>query len=115
MAELRRYLRLTKEYRVEYGPFPASGRDDEFRTGVIRNIGGGGLLLGSEEDFPVGSHLILKTYINGWREEGDDLIEAEDPAQAARITAIAEVLRSEYQSGPGIFHVAVRFLGRILT
>jgi len=115
VAELRRYLRLTKEYRVEYGPFPASGPDDELRTGVIRNIGGGGLLFQSDEDFPVGSHLILKTYIDGWRQEGGDLVEAKDPAQEARITAIAEVLRSEYQSGAGIYHVAVRFLGRILT
>lgn len=115
MVEVRRYLRLAKEYRVEYGPFPLSGRDDELRPTTIINIGGGGLLFRSTEDFPIGRHLILKTYIVGWRQDGQDLAESDDPAQEARITAIAEVLRSDYNPGEGCYHVAVQFLGRILT
>ena len=113
MAELRRFLRASTEYRVEYGPFPFSGREDDLKTSVIRNLGGGGLMFRSSEDFSVGRQLVLKIFIKGWRLEGDDLVESDENSEAP-IIAIAEVKRCIFDWDEDCYHVGVQFLGRIL-
>lgn len=114
MVELRRFLRLSKEYRLEYGPFPPSGGDKPLQTSVIKNIGGGGLLFRSEEPFPAGRQLLLKIYLPGWRQEGEEIVEAADPGAEAAISALAQVRRAEFDSSRGGYLVAVEFLGRVL-
>lgn len=115
MAELRRFLRVAKEYRMEYGPFPFSGRDNEVQPGVIKDIGGGGLMFQSQEPFPEGRQLFFKIFIMGWRLEGDDVVEAEGENTEAAITAIAQVLWSEFDAKEECYKIGVEFLGRILT
>ena len=63
---------------------------------------------------PPGEQLVMKIFIPGWRAHGDDIIEAEDPASEAVITAVAEVLRSVETDANGVYEIGVRFLGRIL-
>ncbi len=112
MSELRRFLRLRKEYRVEYGPFPLSGRDGELQSSLIRNIGGGGLQFYSPESFPEGRQLILRIFISGWRQEGEEMVEAE--GAETLVTAIAQVKRTQFDPDKDSYLVAVEFLGRIL-
>ena len=114
MTELRRFLRISKEYRVEYGPFPLSGGDGELKTSRIQNIGGGGLMFQAPEPFPPGRQLLLKIHISGWRQDGEEIIESTDPETEAPVTAIAQVLRSDYNSDEGYYLIGVEFLGRIL-
>ncbi|MFH1134562.1 MAG: hypothetical protein V1816_00600 [Pseudomonadota bacterium] len=113
MAELRRFLRASTEYRIEYGPFPFLGREDELKSSIIKNLGGGGLMFRSSENFSEGKQLMLKIFIKGWRLEGDDLVEGGESSEAP-ITAIAEVRRSEFDSSAGCYKIGVQFLGRIM-
>jgi len=114
VAELRRFMRIAKDYRLEYGPFPFSGPDDELKTSRIRNIGAGGLMFESTEPLPKGRQLLLKIFINGWRPSGEELVESSDPGSEAMVTAIAQVLRCDPGAESGSFLVGVEFLGRIL-
>lgn len=113
MTELRGFLRASAEYQIEYGPFPPTGRDRTMKTGAIRNIGGGGLMFRADEPFPVDSQLVLRIYITGWRQEGDDLVEGKED-EVAPVTAIAQVTRSEYDANDENYRIGVKFLGRIL-
>ncbi|MEW5724249.1 MAG: hypothetical protein AB1896_14155 [Thermodesulfobacteriota bacterium] len=113
-VELRRFMRLETEYRVEYGPFPLTGRGDEFKTSVIKNIGGGGLMFLAPEPLSGGRQLVMKIYITGWRPDGDDLIEAPGEDVETPITAVAEVTHCEFNQAEGRWSVGVKFLGRIL-
>jgi len=115
VSELRRFLRLAKPYRVEYGLFPLSGRDGEIRSSVLKNISGGGLLFHSPDPFPLGRQILLKIQLTGWREHGDELIESENENETVILTAIAEVKWSEPDPEASGFAIGVEFLGRILS
>ena len=115
MEDLRQYLRASKEYRLEYGLFPLSHRTGEFKSTILKNIGGGGLLFQATEDIPPGRQLVLKIYIPGWRQEGDDIVEAPDRQDEMTLTAIAEVKRSDFDAKNGLWSIGVQFLGRILS
>ena len=93
-SELRRFLRASKSYRLQYGPFPSPERDGPLKESVIQNIGGGGLMFKGSSPIPPGEQLVMKIIIPGWRMQGDDIVEVEDSTCEATITAIAEVLRS---------------------
>ena len=114
-TELRRFLRIATEYRVEYGPFPFQSRDESLKPSVIKNIGGGGLLFVASDPHEVGRQLVLKIYVKGWRLDGDDIVESPDSNQEVPITAIAEVTRCDRAAGQAGWSVGVRFLGRILS
>ena len=115
VTELRRFLRLDKDYRVEYGPFPLRGRDDELKPSLIKNIGGGGLMFHSAEPIPVGRQIILKIHLTGWRQDGDEIVESETGDAEVLLTAIAEVNRSEFNPDGGYYTIGAEFLGRVLT
>lgn len=69
----------------------------------------------SREPFPEGRQLFIRIFMTGWRLEGDDVIEAENENTEAAITAVAQVLRSEFDAEEECYKVGVEFLGRILT
>lgn len=112
--ELRRFLRTSNEYRVEYGLFPLTNPDEELKTGFIKNIGGGGLMFQSPDPFSIGTQLVLKIYITGWLKQGEDIVEAPGSENIAAITAIAEVTRCEFMPEKNLHNIGVQFLGRIL-
>ena len=114
MTELRRFLRASKPYRVEYGPFPLTGSGGGLKESVIQNIGAGGLMFLAPEQFPEGRQLVIRIHITGWRTEGDDIVESAEQDAVAPITAIAEVKRCEPDASPGWHRVGVEFRGRIL-
>ena len=113
-VELRRFLRVATDYRVEYGPFPLLGEAGELKTSVIKNIGGGGLMFPAPEPIEVGRQLVVRIYLTGWRRDGDDVVESSDPNDEAPVTAMAEVTRLDRFPDEERWAVAVKFLGRIL-
>lgn len=70
------------------------------------------MFIGSEP-IPSGEQLVMKIIIPGWRNKGDDVVEAGDSSSEATITAVAEVLRS-VEKDNGVYEIGVQFLGRIL-
>ena len=112
-VNLRDYLRAEKDYPIEYGPFPLSGKSEELKNSTVINISGGGLMFRSSEDMAVGRQIVIKIHLTGWREENDDLVESAN--SVALLTAIAEVRRSEFDHQQQCYLIAVQFLGRILS
>jgi hypothetical protein len=112
-VNLRDYLRAKMNYRMEYGPFPLSGRTGELKHTTVMDIGGGGLLFRSSEELAAGRQIVIKIFLAGWREENNDLVE--DVDSEALLTAIAEVRRSEFDQNKQCYLTAVQFLGRILN
>ena len=112
--ELRRFLRISKPYRIQYAPFPQVGAARDFTETMIVNIGAGGLLFNASEPLTVDGQLILKIHLSGWRQDGDDLVEDPDEKAVCIISALSEVLRCDYDAGLNAWAVAVRFLGRII-
>ena len=114
IEELRKYVRATKEYRLEYGPFPPTGPDDVKKGAVIRNISAGGVLFQSRENFPLGHQLVLSIYFTGWKKQGEEIVEAPEQDHETVIKAIAEITRCEFETETDSYAVGVKFLGRIL-
>ena len=114
MTDLRRFLRVAKEYQVEYGPFPQTGQSGPLKPSVVTNIGGGGLLFNSEETIEVGSQLLLRIFVPGWRRQGDEIVESPDENEVAVISAIAEVRHVDFDQEKTCYSVGVQFLGRVL-
>jgi c-di-GMP-binding flagellar brake protein YcgR len=113
LQDLRQYLRAAKDYRVQYGPFPLVGRDDELKESRLRNISGGGLLFEAHEPLPEGRQVVLKIFLPGWRAEGLEI----SPGQAedeATLSAVAEVVRCQADAETDRYIVGVKFLGRII-
>ena len=112
--ELRRFLRVSTPYRVEYVHFPFPG-NGEPKTSAIKNIGAGGLLFKAHEPFSQGQQLVLKIFIPGWRLDGDDVLEAPDEDSEAPITALSEVRHCTFDPADHCWAVGIEFLGRILS
>jgi c-di-GMP-binding flagellar brake protein YcgR len=114
MDDLRRYLRASIQYRIEYGPFPLSSQGEDLKESFVNNISAGGLMFTAADDFSPGRQLVIKIYVPGWRQNGDEIIEnSEGDAEELQLVAIAEVTRSIKVSNAGVFEVGVKFIGRI--
>jgi len=59
-AERRRYIRLKAYHLVKYKEIADSAKDSSFVSAVIKDIGGGGVCLRTEQEIPVSTVLELK-------------------------------------------------------
>jgi len=113
MKEVRRYKRLAKKYRIEYGPFSAMLDREKMHKGVLINIGGGGVLFSSTEKYDIGTQLYIMISISGWGQNNGKVIKVVDENLELAIKAIAEVLRVDEDRKGGGYVIGAKFSGRV--
>lgn len=113
MITIRKYTRLTKDYRIEYGPFSALFSESSLKATMVKNVSGGGVLFGAYEELPVGSKIILSIYVTGWRQEDGTHVPVPDHAAELQLKAIAEIVRVEHDKDFGYYRTGARFVGRV--
>jgi len=113
MEKRRKFLRLAREYRVEYGPLSALFSGERLKTAIAKNISGGGVLFSAHEELAVGSKIVLSIYVSGWTDEDGSLVPADDPEAELHFKVIAEIVRVERDDESGDFRIGARFVGRV--
>ena len=113
MQEKRHHKRLEKEYRVEYGPFSALINQDQLTQTTLRNLGSGGVLFCADEDLPVGTQLLVRIHIAGWRQKAGEAEKTVDQKDELLLKAIAEVLHVTFDESSSRFLVGAQFLGQV--
>lgn len=114
MNERRKYNRLEKEYRVEYGQFSALVSQDCLKTSVLKNLGSGGVLFRAEEQLPVGTQLLLRIYISGWSQANGRIEKALNEESEMLLKAIAEVVRVDFDlNNKKCYLIGAKFLGQV--
>jgi len=113
MRERREYMRLCKEYQLQYGPVSALVRHECLRSGAAKNIGSGGLLFAADESLPLGAQLYLRISIPGWKQELGHAKKTDQIGSSLELKTIAEVLRVDYDVSTRRFVIGARFLGQV--
>ncbi len=111
MEDRRQHKRLVKPYRIEYGPFTSIVQQETLKSGLLKNVSGGGVLFIAAERFDIGTQLFLKIYISGWSDHDGECIKVSNTDSELLLMTVAEVLRSdEEQDG---YVIGAKFIGRI--
>jgi len=113
MDERRKYTRLEKLYRIEYGPFETLVNKETLKTSTLVNLSGGGALFCSEDAYAAGSQLFLKIYIAGWCHDEGELIKIEEKGRELTLKVVAEVVRSEFDESRQCHLIGTKFLGQV--
>ena len=113
MKDVRRYKRLAKKYRIEYGPFSAMLDRKKLHKGVLINIGGGGVLFSSTEKYDIGTQLYIMISITGWGQDNGKVVKVRDEDLELAIKAIAEVLRVDEEKEGNGYIIGAKFSGRV--
>lgn len=113
MLNTRQYTRLTKDYRIEYGPFSALFSENGLTAAMVKNVSGGGLLFGAYEELQIGSKIVLSIYVTGWKQEDGSYVPVPDHAAELQLKAIAEIVRVEHDKESGYYRTGARFVGRV--
>ena len=50
MINTRQYTRLTKDYRIEYGPFSTLFSGNSLKAAMVKNVSAGGVLFGAYDE-----------------------------------------------------------------
>jgi len=105
--------RLSKDYRIEYGPFSSLFSEDNLKTTRVKNVSASGVLFSADEELQLGSKIVLSIHVTGWRQE--DLTSKPIPENASvlQLKAIAEVVRVERDPESGSYRTGARFVGRV--
>jgi len=113
MINTRQYTRLTKDYRIDYGPFSTLFSGHSLTAAMVKNVSAGGVLFGAYHDLPIGSKIVLSMYVNGWRQEDGSYVPVPDHASELQLKAIAEIVRVEHDNESGYYRTGARFVGRV--
>lgn len=113
MTDIRGFDRLEKDYTVEYGPFPSVLTDKAFKKGLLKNIGGGGILFLSEHCFDAGTQLVVKVFVSGWVLESGTAVLSQQHTDEMPLEAIVEVLRSDHDAATDRYLIGTKFVGRV--
>jgi hypothetical protein len=113
MLNTRKYKRLSKEYQVEYGPISALFSENNLKSTRVKNVSGGGVLFGADEELLLGSQIILSIHVTGWRQENGTFIPVVDRASELCLKIIAEIVRVEHDPELGYYRTGARFVGRV--
>ena len=113
--ERREFKRLQKEYCLEYGLFSDLTDQNNFKKGFVRNLSGGGVLFVSETDFSVGTQLVLKITISGWKKAHDEIVKVPVDGTGLPINAIAEVLGVHAGEISNTYLIRAKFSGQVHT
>jgi hypothetical protein len=112
MDDRRRYSRLDKECRLEYGPFSALMQHDQLKPGLLLNMSGGGALFRAHEKFQAGAQLFLKIHIAGWKHQSGGRVQPCEKGAELLLMTVTEVLHAAADESGG-FQTGVRFLGQV--
>ena len=113
MINTRKYKRLSKEYRVEYGLFSEFLSENKFKTTVVKNLSGGGVLFGTDQALTLGSKIVVSIYVTGWRQPDGTFVPVPDSDSELQLKAIAEIVRVEHDPDAGYYRTGARFVGRV--
>ena len=113
MLNTRKYRRLSKEYRVEYGLFSEFLSENTFKTTVVKNVSGGGVLFGADEALTLGCKIVVSIYVTGWRQADGTFVPVPDHDSELQLKAIAEIVRVEHDADAGYYRTGARFVGRV--
>ncbi len=113
MDERRVFNRLEKEYHIEYGPFSSITGIDQLRSSVLKNLSSGGILFCADETQEIGSHVFLKIYIKGWKNNNGTMEKAQDEVSEMVLKVVAEVLHADADEKNNCFWIGAKFLGQV--
>jgi len=113
MYTSRKYMRIVREYRIEYGPFSSLFTKSVFKTTHAKNVSGGGVLFSAEEALDIGSKIVLLIHVNGWKQEMGSYVPCADHGSELQFNAIAEIVRVEHDQQTGVYRTGARFVGRL--
>lgn len=109
----RKYNRLEKEYRLEYGPLSELVEPENLKASVLKNLSGGGILFCADEPHPVGSQLFLKIYVAGWSQCQGKVEKVSNQDSELLLKVIAEVLHVDSDPKNKCFWIGAKFLGQL--
>ncbi len=113
MLNRRQYTRITRDYRLEYGPFAAVFFPAPLTATRVKNVSGSGVLFSAHEQLPVGSKIVMSIYVSGWKQENGSPVPCPDHGSELHLQAIAEIVRVEHDEDTGCYRTGARFVGRL--
>jgi c-di-GMP-binding flagellar brake protein YcgR len=113
MNNSRKYMRISREYRIEYGPFSGLFSNAAFKTTHAKNVSGGGVLFSADEALVIGSKIVLLIHVSGWKQHNGAYIPCPDDGTELQLNAIAEIVRVEHDQQTGSYRTGARFVGRL--
>lgn len=93
--EKRRFLRIPKEFIVEYKELTLTKKAAKKHSSKLVNISVGGILLESGQLFPPDTLLKLELKMPSWQKHSDDFYKFDQTSISEPFTAIGKVVRSE--------------------
>ncbi len=113
MLNRRKYMRLAREYPIEYGPVSALFSQGPLTASRAKNVSGSGVLFSAVEQLIIGSTIMVSIHIHGWMLEDGAQVPTTDQNAVLQLNVIAEVVRVEYDPATGAYRTGARFVGRV--
>jgi c-di-GMP-binding flagellar brake protein YcgR len=106
-SDRRQFRRIPLEAKVTFSEITFS-KEPETGTTVYHDVSGGGLLVRSEGQVPLGTLLKLEIRLPGWGKHQSHFVPAAD-LDLRPLVAVGEVVRVEILEGGG-YELGVKFL-----
>jgi hypothetical protein len=113
MPNAKKFSRLSKDYRIEYGPFSTLFSEDNLKATRVKNVSASGVLFSADEELQLGSKIVLSIHVTGWRQEELHSAPVPENTSVLQLKAIAEVVRVEHDPESGRYRTGARFVGRV--
>lgn len=91
--EKREFVRLCREYVVQYGEFRFSTQKISNHEGMTGNISAGGVLVEIEEEYSPGTLLKLKIRVPNWEKCKSEFIKFNQTSLSEPFVALGKVVR----------------------
>lgn len=91
--EKRKFVRLCREYVVQYGEFRFSTQKISHYKGMTENISAGGVLIETEEEYSAGTLLKLKIRVPNWEEYKSEFLKFNQTSLSEPFVVLGKVVR----------------------
>lgn len=113
MAERRRYDRLEKEFVFRYAVIDDLTNATLAETGLILDIGGGGLRFLSSRRWRKNEQLLMKLDFEGWQIDESGNVTIRSSAESTSMLVIGAVMWSAETAQEDQFEIGIRFTARM--
>ncbi|RJX25441.1 MAG: hypothetical protein C4531_17245 [Desulfurivibrio sp.] len=113
MAERRRYDRLEKEFVFRYAVIDDLTNATLAETGLILDIGGGGLRFLSSRRWRKNEQLLMKLDFEGWQIDESGNVTIRSNAESSSMLVIGAVMWSAETAQEDQFEIGIRFTARM--
>lgn len=91
--ERRKFVRLSREYVIQYGEFRFSTEKISNYQGTTENISAGGVLIETEEEYSAGTLLKLKIRVPDWEKCKSEFLKLNQTSLSEPFVVLGKVVR----------------------